>query len=183
MIIYPTPYSIFYLRGIILFMPPCLKKCSGGRALFSRPNPPSVFRKLDPASLSHARAEFLVGSKLQWRRNGCNWTSTVELTPGLVVCPLRVQVPNKHILAQKLYHNLYYPKPKYLIMWVPGSSWVMVRALNHRLRCSVLSLLGGSGNLVSILITPISHIRPIPIISLLSPLALEVRLGAQERNE
>ena len=95
----------------------------------------------------------------------------MELTPGLVVCPLRVHVPNKHILAQKLYQNYYYPKPKYLIIWVPGSSWVMVPALNHRLRCSVLSLLGGSGNLVSILITPLSHIRPIPIISLLSPLA------------
>ena len=29
---------------------------------------------------------------------------------------LRVQVPNNHILTQNLYHNSYYPKPKYLII-------------------------------------------------------------------
>ena len=28
---------------------------------------------------------------------------------------IRVQVPNNHILTQNLYHNSYYPKPKYLI--------------------------------------------------------------------
>ena len=28
--------------------------------------------------------------------------------------PLRVQVPNNHILTQNLYYNYYYPKPKYL---------------------------------------------------------------------
>ena len=28
----------------------------------------------------------------------------------------RVQVPNNHILAQNLYYNYYYPKPKYLII-------------------------------------------------------------------
>ena len=30
--------------------------------------------------------------------------------------PLRVQVPNNHILAQNLYYNYYYPNPKYLII-------------------------------------------------------------------
>ena len=30
--------------------------------------------------------------------------------------PLRVQVPNNHILTQSLYYNPYYPKPKYLII-------------------------------------------------------------------
>ena len=29
---------------------------------------------------------------------------------------LRVQVPNNHILTQNLYHNYYYPNPKYLII-------------------------------------------------------------------
>ena len=29
---------------------------------------------------------------------------------------LRVQVHNNHILAQDLYYNNYYPKPKYLII-------------------------------------------------------------------
>ena len=27
--------------------------------------------------------------------------------------PLRVQVPNNHILTQNLYYNYYYPNPKY----------------------------------------------------------------------
>ena len=27
---------------------------------------------------------------------------------------LRIQVPNNHILAPKLYYNYYYPNPKYL---------------------------------------------------------------------
>ena len=30
--------------------------------------------------------------------------------------PLRVRVPNNHILTQNLYYNYYYPKPKYLII-------------------------------------------------------------------
>ena len=30
---------------------------------------------------------------------------------------LRVQVPKSHLLAQNLYHDSYYPKPKYLIIW------------------------------------------------------------------
>ena len=30
--------------------------------------------------------------------------------------PLRVQVPNNHILTQNLYYNYYYPNPKYLII-------------------------------------------------------------------
>ena len=29
---------------------------------------------------------------------------------------LRVQVHNKHTLAQNLYHNYYYPNPKYLLI-------------------------------------------------------------------
>ena len=29
---------------------------------------------------------------------------------------LRVQVPNHDILTQNLYHNYYYPKPKYLVI-------------------------------------------------------------------
>ena len=34
----------------------------------------------------------------------------------LIPAPLRVQVPNSHILTQNLYYNYYYPKPKYQII-------------------------------------------------------------------
>ena len=30
--------------------------------------------------------------------------------------PLRVEVPNNHILTQNLYYNYYYPNPKYIII-------------------------------------------------------------------
>ena len=30
--------------------------------------------------------------------------------------PLRVQVPNNHVLTQNLYYNYYYPQPQYLII-------------------------------------------------------------------
>ena len=36
--------------------------------------------------------------------------------PHALKLPLRVQVPNNHILTQNLYYNYYYPNPKYLII-------------------------------------------------------------------
>ena len=30
--------------------------------------------------------------------------------------PLRVQVPNNHILTQNLYYNYFYPNPKYIMI-------------------------------------------------------------------
>ena len=33
-----------------------------------------------------------------------------------LIIPLRVQVPNNHILTQNQYYNSYYPNPKYLII-------------------------------------------------------------------
>ena len=55
--------------------------------------------------------------------------SQSEAGLGEVLCsPLRVKVPNNHILTPNLYYNYYYPKPKYLLLgtwtlWGP-SFWV-----------------------------------------------------------
>ena len=40
----------------------------------------------------------------------------LNLSCRLLKAPLRVQVPNDHILTQNLYYNSYYPKPMYLII-------------------------------------------------------------------
>ena len=45
---------------------------------------------------------------------------------------LRVHVPNKHILTQNLFHNYYYPNPRYLNIWVLGPSVCMSHRLGKR---------------------------------------------------
>ena len=45
-----------------------------------------------------------------WGGEGCGGVE------GLGYSPIRVQVPNTHILTQNLYYIYYYPKPKYLII-------------------------------------------------------------------
>ena len=61
----------------------------------------------------HARHS-LVGRRSRWVGvpiSGNICLSTVDIQKSL-----RVQVPNNHILTQNLYHNYYYPNPKYLII-------------------------------------------------------------------
>ena len=46
-------------------------------------------------------------------RSSFNLCHQVDCVDVLYSVTLRVQVPNNHILAQKLYYNYYYPNPKY----------------------------------------------------------------------
>ena len=47
--------------------------------------------------------------------------------------PLRLQVPNNHILTQNLYYSYYSPKPKYPIIGYldPVGSFFQVKPLGH----------------------------------------------------
>ena len=90
---YPGPstqlLSTWTLRGIVKTLQLAASLSQGPRAKL----PPDHYF-LEPAS-----------QKL-WKSSG------ESLSEGVA---LRVQVPYNHILTQNLYHNYYYPKPKYLI--------------------------------------------------------------------
>ena len=47
---------------------------------------------------------------------GSDWQWMPDGVEDFLRLPLRVQVPNNHILTQNQYYNYYYPKPKYLII-------------------------------------------------------------------
>ena len=57
-----------------------------------------------------------VDDRLSFQGQGCcRFAMMVVWVDGQLIT-LRVQLPNNQILAQNLYYNYYYPKPKYLII-------------------------------------------------------------------
>ena len=47
-------------------------------------------------------------------------TEALKDSMGILKLPLRVQVPNYHILSKNCNLHNYYPKPEYLIIWTFG---------------------------------------------------------------
>ena len=84
-----------------------------------------IIRYLGPEGNGHSRPSKQIlcrfvahsgGLQLCYRPQNIDHTVTLNPKPRLIPCPIRVQVPNNHILAQNQYYNYYYPKTKYLII-------------------------------------------------------------------